>query len=126
MPSGVRIPPPAPTMASVSVKFRAVDRDGFEAIRSGFKPIETRAASPKYRNVVAGDSLVITCVKDKFTKRVKSVRHFPSLDSMFAELEIKKIDPFSSTVEEAKRRYDSFPGYKQKLAEFGIIAFELE
>jgi len=39
----------------IQLRFRQVNKDIFEAIKSGEKKIETRAATEKFRGVSAGD-----------------------------------------------------------------------
>ncbi len=41
------------------LRFRVVDKDNFLEIENGLKVVETRAATPKYREVKTGDTLVI-------------------------------------------------------------------
>lgn len=41
-----------------TLRFRAVNEDTFNAIKNGKKKIETRAGSPKYFYIQAGDILV--------------------------------------------------------------------
>jgi ASC-1-like (ASCH) protein len=113
-------------MKTHRVVFRAVDRAKFDDVRRGVKTIETRAGTPKYQNIEAGDELLFVCGKDSFTKRITAVKHFDSLDAMFDELPLKSIMPWANTRAEAYQTYYSFPTYKEKLAEYGIVAFELE
>lgn len=112
-------------MKTHRVVMREVDRDIFDQVVSGVKTIETRAGTPKYRAVEVGDSMLFVCGKDSFVKQIKSVRHFDSLDTLFDELPMQEILPQTKTREEAYAVYHSFPNYKEKLAEFGVVAFEL-
>jgi ASC-1-like (ASCH) protein len=56
-------------MITHTLRFRAVNRDTFNAIKSGKKKVETRAAIEKYRTILAGDIIQFICVKDSFTKK---------------------------------------------------------
>jgi ASC-1-like (ASCH) protein len=100
--------------------------DMFEAVRSGEKKIETRAASFKYRNIKAGDTVTLSCDGDKFSKQVKKVTHFKTLQDMFMVFTASDINPAVHTVAEMVKIYESFPDYKEKIARFGILAIELE
>ena len=106
--------------------FAKEHKSTFESIRSGEKKIETRAATFKYRNIRAGDTVVLSCEGDKFSKNVVRVTHFKTLDELFAAFEPSQIKPGIETVEEMTAIYHSFPHYKEKIAEFGILAIELD
>ena len=61
-----------------TLKFNQENRDIFNAIKSGQKKVETRAATVKYKNIKEGDEVVFVCGKDKFSKQVGSVKHSPA------------------------------------------------
>ncbi len=108
-------------MKRLVLRFRAVDKDNFEEIRSGVKSIETRAATDKYRKIVKGDTLLIVCGKEKLEKKVKKVKIFKSLKA----LPRKKIMPWTKSFAEMQTAYYSYPGYKDKIKKHGVIAFYL-
>lgn len=107
------------------LRFREVDRDKFEALRNGEKPIETRAATPKYQNIHKNDSLVVVCGQDKFEKTVKEAAIYPSLGSLFKNHDFREILPDSDSEAEAIAIIESFPGYKEKIRKNGIIALRV-
>lgn len=106
--------------------FRQIDRDKFEALRRGQKKIETRAASIKYQKILPGDVLVFKCGQEKFEKIVKKVSVFKDVASLFSKYKWKDIMPLANSKAEAEAAYDSFPGYKEKIKKFGLVAFELK
>src|SRR5687768_10467884 len=53
------------TMKVYKIKFRIVDKDNFDDIKEGRKIYETRAATVKYKNMLIGDKLEISCGKSK-------------------------------------------------------------
>jgi ASC-1-like (ASCH) protein len=108
------------------LRFRGVDRSTFEALLSGSKPIETRAATVRYQKIQPGDVLVVVCGKDKAEKTVKQVQHFSSIEELFKAIPVEKVIPWVKTLEEAKQMYYSFPGYEQKIKQFGLLAFTIE
>lgn len=108
------------------LRFRAINRDTFEAIRIGKKRIETRAATPKYSGISDGVSLVFVCGNDRFEKTVKKTEIFPSIGSLFKKHKPPAIDPKNKTVADGRKMYYSFPGYKEKIRKFGLIAWELK
>lgn len=105
--------------------FREVDRDKFQALCDGSKPIETRAATEKYRGIKAGDKLVVVCGVDTVEKTVKEVRHFESIDTMLGNVPMQAVCPGAGSIEDVYKMYYSFPGYKDKIAQHGLMAFWL-
>ena len=112
-------------MKIYTLKFRATDKDIFGMIRSGQKKVETRAASIKYAGIKAGDTIVLSCGKEKFSKEVKKSTIFKDTDALLKKYKIKDIMPLLKSKEELEAAYYSFPAYKEKIKKFGIIAFEL-
>ena len=112
-------------MKTWPLRFRAIDKSNFDALKSGAKSMETRAATPKYRQIQPGDILAISCAGDTMRKEVKSVQIFPSVEAMFREIPMESVMPEARTLEDALREYHSYPGYEEKLAEYGVIALEL-
>jgi ASC-1-like (ASCH) protein len=45
---------------------------------------------------------------------------------MFKIIPFKKIMPSTDTPAEARKIYHSYPGYKEKIKKFGLVAFELK
>lgn len=112
-------------MKSHTLRFRAVDKKNFEEVRSGLKPIETRAATVKYVPIEVGDQLIFSCDGEKFSKRVIKKEHFKSIDEMVKKIPFKNIMPAAESIDEMKKIYSSFSGYDEKIKEFGILAFTL-
>jgi len=110
----------------VTIRFRAVNRDIFLAIKNGTKKIETRAAMKKYQKIQKGDVLVFVCGKNKFKKQIKSTEHFHSVRSLVKKYKPNAINPNAHSEKELSEMYDKFPGYREKIKEFGIIAWELK
>ena len=105
--------------------FREVDRARFEEVRNGPKTIETRAATEKYQAVKVGDELTFACGGDTFTKKVVKIYHWPSAEAMLAEVPLSKVMPDLETLAQVHARYASYPGYEEKIKQFGILGFEL-
>lgn len=106
------------------MRFRQVDKNIFEDIRSGKKTVETRAATTKFRNIKSGDSVVFVCGSEKFEREVKSAKIFRSIPELLSEYDFRKVAPRLSGPEELEKMYYSFPGYREKIAKFGLIALE--
>ena len=112
-------------MKKHTIKFRAINRDIFDAIVSGKKKVETRAASERYDAIEKGDTIVLVCGKRKIEKEVKSAKIYKSISALLKKYTPKQINPMCSTAKETRDMYYSFPGYKEKIKKFGIIALEL-
>lgn len=107
------------------LRFRAVNRDIFEAIKRGKKKVETRAASPKFLNMKAGDDITLVCGKERFKKKIKKVRKFSSIKDLLGIYKPQEINSQTINLEESEKMYYSFPGYRQKIKKYGLIAMEL-
>lgn len=105
------------------IKFRAVDKINFDTILDGSKSVETRAATNKYRAFETGDILVIMCGNEKIEKPIKKIEHFDSIDSLVESVGLKNVMPLAKDLAEAKKAWYSFPGYKAKIAQYGLITF---
>ncbi len=105
---------------------REVDRRVFEALQDGTKHVETRAGSPRYQHVQAGDEAVFDCGDDRITRKIRTVRHFNDIHSLIEHYGVKAISPWLKTEEEQVAMYHSFPGHRERIAQYGIIAMELE
>lgn len=111
---------------NIVLKFRAINREIFEAVKTGKKKVETRAATDKYRAIKAGDTVVLVCGKNKFEKEVKKVKIFKTITSLLKVYKPQQINPGIKTLKETREMYYSFPGYKEKIKKYGLAAFELK
>lgn len=107
-------------------RFRAINKDIFEAIKDGKKKVETRAATEKYRNIKVGDIVVLFCGSKKFEKEVLSAKVYKTIRSMLKVYKPKEINPRTKTESELIDTYYSFPDYREKIKKFGLIALELK
>jgi ASC-1-like (ASCH) protein len=115
-----------PTSHKFTVRFRAVDVKSFNLIKKGIKTIETRAATKKYRNLKAGDTLVVVCGKRRIEKKIRKVRYFKSIGSMLRAVPYKKVNPLFTSVAAAEKIYFGYPGYRGKIKKFGLLALYLK
>ena len=100
-------------------------RASFKNLGNRSKKIETRAGSPKFKNIQKGERLVLVCGKEKFEKKVKKATTFKTIDSMLLKYKLVDIMPELETKAELKKAYFSYPGYKEKIKKFGLIALEI-
>jgi ASC-1-like (ASCH) protein len=108
------------------LRFAAKNKQTWDFIVSGKKKIETRAGTVKYQRVQKGDTLLLCCGKNHLEKKVKNVKHFKTLDAILKFYKYSDINPGVKSKQEMIDRWYSFPNYKEKIKEFGILAFELE
>jgi ASC-1-like (ASCH) protein len=108
-----------------TLRFRTVDKKNFDMITNHKKTIETRAASVRYNHIKAGDILVIVCGKEKIQKKVKKATIFKSITAMLKKYKLQNILPGATSVKELEADYYSYPGYREKIKKFGIIALEI-
>lgn len=112
-------------MKKLILRFRTIDKNNFLEIKNGLKIVETRAATPKYREVEKGDILVIVCGKNRLKKKVKRIRVFTSIGAMVKVISYKKIMPSVESIAAMRKVYYGYPGYREKLRKHGVIAFEI-
>lgn len=108
------------------LKFRAINRDIFEAIKNGAKKIETRAATKRFRDIKVGDKVKLICGKDKFEKEVKKSQIYKTITAMLRKYKPNEINPKCSTAKELREMYYSFQSYRKKIKNFGLIVLELK
>lgn len=116
---------PAETTVRI-FRFRAVDKNSFEAIRTGKKRVETRAATERYKNIQKGDMIECRCGALKFRKRITRVQLFRSVPAMLRVYDVHAINPDARSVTALNTMYDSFPRYREKIRKVGLVAFELK
>jgi ASC-1-like (ASCH) protein len=112
-------------MQKFILQFRATDKNNFLEIKKGLKTVETRAATERYRKIQKGDVLVIVCGKNRLEKKIKRVRIFASLGAMIKVIPYKKIMPSVASVVAMRKVYYGYPGYREKLKKYGVIAFDI-
>ncbi len=105
---------------------RKQDKFFFDAIKKGLKKIETRAGSPAYLKIKERDLLIFSCSGKRIKKQIKKIYYFKTLDDLLGQYDFKEIMPLASSREESIKIWYSFPGYKERLKKYGIIAFILD
>lgn len=113
-------------MNKYTQRFRAVNKDIFLDIKSGKKTVETRSATEKYKDIKAGDILILVCGKNRFEKEIKKSKIFKTIKSLVKIYSAKKIMPNINTEKELRAAYYNYPNYKEKIKKFGLIALELK
>ena len=107
------------------VIIRKIDKIVFDSIKNGSKSIETRAATDKYKKIEVGDILEFKCEDKHLAKEITKIQHFKTIDEMVKTISFKEVMPFVGSIEEMKEVYYSFPDYKEKIGEYGLLAFSM-
>lgn len=110
----------------IILKFRAANLDIFDAIVSGKKKIETRAGTERYRQIKIGDTVVLKCGVKTAEKKVSKVELFSSITAILKKYKPETINPNTHNAKEARDTWNSFPGYREKIKKYGLIAMSLE
>ncbi len=110
---------------SFVLRFAKENITTFNHIKTGRKTVETRANTVKYISIQKGDTLILSCDGKKLSKTVKKVTRFKTIAALIKTYKPGLINPGVTTLKEMKLMYESYPGYKEKIKEYGIIAFEL-
>lgn len=108
------------------LRIRADGKYIFEAIKSGKKKVETRAATSKYSKIQKGDKLKFVCDKESFEKEVTKVKIYKTITAILKDYTPQEINPKTKTKDETINMYYSFPKYQEKIKEFGLVAFKLK
>ncbi|MBI5148925.1 hypothetical protein HZA33_04570 [Candidatus Pacearchaeota archaeon] len=106
-------------------------------LMEGKKRVETRAPEPgtekDYGEIKWGDILIFNAIgenpmnvkRSRLRCMANGIRRYSSLEEMFQHEDFSKIAPQSKSVQEAIKTYDSFPGVKERIEKYGIIAVDL-
>ena len=110
----------------IQLKFRVINRDIFNAVKTGQKKVETRAATDKYRAIKVGDTLSLVCGQQKLTKQITQVEIFKSIVAVLKKYKPEDINPKIHNLKEAREMWYSFPGYKEKIKKYGLLVIHLK
>jgi ASC-1-like (ASCH) protein len=108
------------------LRFRSINRDIFDAIVSGEKKLETRAATEKYADIKPGDAAVIKCGTKSARKTIVKVEKFKSIGALLKRYVPQQINPKTHTAKEARDMWYSFPAYKEKIRRYGLVVLHLK
>jgi ASC-1-like (ASCH) protein len=108
------------------LKLRSTDKEIFEAIKSDRKKVETRAATVRNVKIQEGDEILFVCGKQSLKKKVRRAKKFKTIKAMLKDYRVKDIAPDLKTENELRDMYFAWPSYRDKIKEFGIIAFEFD
>lgn len=109
----------------IILRFRAINKDIFLAIKNGKKKIETRAASKRFRTIKTGDKLVLVCGKEKIERKVKKIKVFKTIKTLLKKYKPWEINPEAFSEKDLIKMWSGFSDYKEKIKKYGLVAMEL-
>lgn len=97
----------------------------FDAIKSGRKTVEGRLWKDDYRSLQPGDPLIFVCGDDKLCRIAKSLHIYANFRQMLENEGALNCLPDIPWIDECVKLYESFPGYKERQIECGVLAIRL-
>lgn len=115
----------------ISKKPRGVSctKEYIHLIRSGAKTIEGRCAAPIYTKIKAGDMVRFfyrSNASDDVVCEVTRVSKYRTFKDMLIAEGVTNCVPTTSSIEKALQIYQSFPKFREKELEYGVLAFQLK
>lgn len=107
-----------------TLQFNIEHRDSFKNIHSGKKRVEMRAATVKYKDIKAGYNIIFKCGRERFFRTVSKATYFKTVGALFKKYVPQDFRPDVLTKKELINIWHSFPDYKEKIAEHGLVALE--
>ncbi|OGN17033.1 MAG: hypothetical protein A3C88_02435 [Candidatus Yanofskybacteria bacterium RIFCSPHIGHO2_02_FULL_50_12] len=108
------------------LRMRSENRDIFDAIKEGKKKVETRAASDKFKKIEVGDKLKFLCGPSSWESTVAAVKTFKTIPALLKTYKPQQINPKIKTGDNLRDMYYSWPGNKERIKKYGLIALELK
>lgn len=108
------------------LKIRSTDKEIFEAINSGRKKVETRAATARNVKMQAGEEILFICGKQSLKKAIDKATKYKTIKAMLKDYKVKQIAPDLKTENELRDMYFAWPSYRDKIKQFGLVALELK
>jgi len=108
------------------LKFREEDADLFRAIADKKKRIEVRAGGKaEYERIAKGDTIRFCFGKNIAVRKVADVIRVPTLDALLERFTVGELAATMETKEAYRDRVVHFPGYAERIAEYGLIVLLL-
>jgi ASC-1-like (ASCH) protein len=100
----------------------------FDLIKSGKKTVEGRLNTEKFTTLGVGEIIRFSAphTTDYLVCVVKSYVNYTDFRSMLSAEGIARMLPGVTTIKQAVRVYEEFPGYKEKVKIYGVVALRIE
>lgn len=107
-----------------------LQKEYFDAIKSGRKTVEGRVNSPKYKNLICGAKIGFVCNKteEKIICIIEALNVYSSFSQMLKAEGVSNMLPSLGQEElnKAVSIYEGFPGYKEEANVFGALAIKIK
>lgn len=100
----------------------------FNAMKAGLKTVEARINSLKFKDLHSGDQISFTCnvTHEVILCRVQEIIVYVSFFEMIQEQGLQNMLPDVATIAQGVAIYESFPGYKEKVKNNGVLAIKIK
>lgn len=103
-----------------------IQQEYLDFIKSGQKTVEGRIASPSLKSVSVGDVMQFECGDELISCRIIQTKLFPSFEEMLNAMGLQNCLPTVASIAEGVEIYRSFPSYRERETECGVIAFQIQ
>ena len=99
----------------------------FDAIKSGIKPVEGRLNDDEFKHVTRGMQICFTSEETGETLlcAIESMHLYFDFATVLQTEGVQHMLPGITNLQEAVEIYESFPGYKDGVKEFGALALRI-
>ncbi len=99
----------------------------FDLIKSGQKTVEGRIATEKFHHIQIGDSLVFinNQTEEQLTCQITGFSHYRTFQEMLVSEGLSNCLPGITSLQQGIEIYESLPGYKEKVVQYGAIAMNI-
>lgn len=96
----------------------------FDAIKAGIKTVEGRLNKEKSHNLKPGDPIEFICKEtgELLNCTITHLHTYPSFEAMLKSEGLTNMLPWAKSITEGIAVYESFPGFKEGVKEFGALA----
>lgn len=99
----------------------------FDAVKAGLKTVEGRLNRPRFKYLQPGMKISFTATNthEVIECTIVELIIYPSFEAMLTSAGLKNMLPEICTIAEGIALYESFPGYKEEVEKFGVLAIRL-
>ena len=96
----------------------------FDAIKAGIKTVEGRLNKAKFHDLKTGDIITFSCKEtgEILYCTVTTLHTYPTFEAMLQGEGLTNMLPWAKNIQEGVAVYESFPGFRDEVKEFGALA----
>ena len=100
----------------------------FNAVVLGLKTVEGRLNSPKFQDLCIGMLMSFTSVAsdEVVVCEITGIHRYANFKEMLLEQGVENMLPGITCIEQGIAVYESFPGYKEKSVQIGVVAIKIQ